>query len=79
MQKSSHLLSLHLDTDLGREDEKHDLKGPDGMAMLVLGLRKVVQQVEEVIAALSELVVCVLLQVGELLRVGVHPVPDGLL
>jgi hypothetical protein len=45
--------------------------------MLVLGLGKRVEQVEEVVATLGQLLVGVLLQVRELGRVGVHPVPDG--
>ncbi len=38
------------------------------MPVLVLRLSKVVQQVEEVVAALGQLLVGVLLEVGELLR-----------
>ncbi len=39
------------------------------MPVLVLRLGKVVQQVEEVVAALGQLLVRVLLEVGELLRI----------
>ncbi len=56
-------------TDLGSEDEQHNLERPDGVPVLVLRLRKVVQQVEEVVAALGQLLVRVLLEVGELLRI----------
>ena len=45
--------------------------------MLVLCLGKGVQQIKEVVAALGELLVGVLLQVSELVGVGVHPVPDS--
>ena len=47
--------------------------------MLVLCLGKGVQQIKEVVAALGELLVGVLLQVSELVGVGVHPVPDSTL
>ena len=61
------------------EDEQHHLQGPDGVPVLVLRLRKCVQKVEECLAALGQLLVGVLLQIGELVRICVHPVPDRFL
>ena len=61
------------------EDEQHHLQGPDGVPVLVLRFCKCVQQVEESFATLRQLLVSVLLQVRELVRICIHPVPDSLL
>ena len=47
--------------------------------MLHLRVRKVFQKIKESVATLGQLLVGVLLEVGELVRVGVHPVPDSFL
>ena len=64
---------------LGSEDQQHHLQGPDGVPVLVLRLRKCVQKVEECLTALGQLLVGVLLQIGELVRICVHPVPNSFL
>ena len=61
------------------EDEQHHLQGPYGVPVLVLRLRKCVQEVKECLAALCQLLIGVLLQISELMRICIHPVPNSFL
>ena len=64
---------------LGTEDEQHDLQRPDVALLLVAVGGDAVEELEQLVAALGQLIVGpTLVDVGELLRVVVHPVPNCL-
>jgi hypothetical protein len=54
--------------DLGCQDEKHELQGPDGTAMLVLCLLIAVQQVKEGVATACQLVTLNALKLSKFLK-----------
>ena len=66
---------------LGGEHEQHQLERPHDAPVVLLRLGKGVEHVEEVVAVPREVLVQrpAPLQLLELVRVVVHPVPDGLL
>ena len=79
--RSSRVCIVDLLQHLGCEDEQHDLQRPDHMPVLVALVlsRKVVKQVKEGVTTLGQFLVCILLEICELVGICVHPVPNCLL
>ena len=59
--------------------KQHHLQWPHVVLLSVRVLRPAVEQLEQLVAAVGQLVVGPLLDLGELLGVVVHPVPDRLM
>ena len=69
---------LDLLQDLRTENEQHDLQRPDVALALVAFRRERVEELAQLLTAVGQLLVLLLLNLGEFFGEVVHPVPDRL-